>query len=85
MKQARRYIVPLALGALIAFGFIAAGQANRRIDDIQLENQGDLLDLQCQSAENQQDMLKALHELSDRLGVPVRFTVPEVPPECDGT
>jgi uncharacterized membrane protein len=39
----------------------------------------------CISARANIDQLTALREISDQLGVPVTFTIPEVPPECDGS
>jgi len=41
--------------------------------------------ISCSSARSNVSQLEALREISDRLGVPVMFRVPEVPPECDGS
>lgn len=39
----------------------------------------------CLSARANVSQLRALREISDQLGVPVTFQIPEVPPECDGS
>jgi hypothetical protein len=41
--------------------------------------------ISCVSARANISQLAALREISDQLGVPVTFKVPEVPPECDGS
>jgi hypothetical protein len=41
--------------------------------------------ISCVSARANVSQLEALREISDQLGVPVMFRVPEVPPECDGS
>jgi len=40
------------------------------------------LEVVCTSALANIDQLTALREISDQLGVPVEFQVPEVPAEC---
>jgi len=40
------------------------------------------LEVVCTSALANIDQLAALREISDQLGVPVQFRVPEVPAEC---
>jgi len=73
----REYAVPVLLAAAIAVGLVRVAvetknnnQANRAIT--------------CQSARSNISQLTALREIADQLGVPVTFTIPEVPPECDG-
>jgi len=41
--------------------------------------------ISCVSARANVSQLEALREISDQLGVPVMFRVPEVPPECNGS
>lgn len=40
------------------------------------------LEVVCTSARANIDQLAALREISDQLGVPTRFEIPEEPPEC---
>jgi hypothetical protein len=44
------------------------------------------VDLTCQGLVNQDTMLRAFRTaFEEGLGVPWRFPIPEVPPECDGS
>jgi hypothetical protein len=38
----------------------------------------------CSSARSNIEQLTALNEIADQLGIPHKFTVPEVPAECNG-
>jgi hypothetical protein len=76
--RVKEYAVPVLLAAAIAVGLVRVAvetknnnQANRTIT--------------CQSARSNISQLTALREIADQLGVPVTFTIPEVPPECDGS
>ena len=62
---------------VIAGFLVGLGAVQDRLDDQQKA-------ITCVSAEANISQLTALREISDQLGVPVMFTVPEVPPECDG-
>lgn len=75
--RVRDYAVPVLLAVAIAVGLVrvaietrANNQANREIT--------------CQIARSSADQLAALREISDRLGIPVTFSIPEEPPECNG-
>ena len=77
MTRVREYAIPVLLAVAIAVGLVRVAietasnnHANRAIT--------------CQSARANIDQLTALHEIADQLGVPVQFSIPEVPPECDG-
>jgi hypothetical protein len=73
----REIIGILILPVLIAVGFILYASVTRAVTDAQLN-------VTCTSARASVDQLTALREIADQLGVPVTFTIPEVPPECDG-
>jgi hypothetical protein len=66
-------LVPIVLiGALAAPAYVT-----RRVNDVQLS-------VTCQSARSNAQQLKALRSIAVDLGIPVRFTIPSPPPECDG-
>lgn len=75
---ARKDIVQaIALFIVIAGMLIGLGWIQSALDEQQKA-------ITCVSAESNVAQLRALREISDQLGVPVMFTVPPVPPECDG-
>jgi len=67
----------IVLFVVIAGFLIGLGAVQNRLDDQQKA-------ITCVSAEANIAQLTALREISDQLGVPTNFTIPEVPPECDG-
>jgi uncharacterized protein (DUF849 family) len=76
--RVKDYAIPVLLAVAIALGLVRVGietrnnnRANRAIT--------------CQSARSNISQLTALREIADQLGVPVTFTIPGVPPECDGS
>ena len=80
ITRLRRWL--LALTVVVIAGAVAApivGSAilNTREAETQLV-------VSCTSARANISQLTALREISDQLGVPTNFTIPEVPPECDG-
>lgn len=42
-----------------------------------------VIEIQCATARSDQLTLGALADLERRLGIPVDFEIPEVPPECE--
>jgi type II secretory pathway pseudopilin PulG len=80
IDRLRRWL--LALTIVVIAGAVAApiiGSAilNAREAETQLV-------VSCTSARANVAQLTALREISDQLGVPTNFAIPEVPPECDG-
>ena len=69
------------LTLLIVFVVFAAG-ANAQRDQ---EQQAQSLRVTCQIAQTNRATLEALDDISRSLGIPTRFTIPEVPTECDGS
>jgi len=67
----------VVLFIVIAGFLIGLGAVQNRLDDQQKA-------ITCVSAEANIAQLTALREISDQLGVPTNFMIPEVPPECDG-
>jgi len=77
-SRIKDYAVPVLLAVAIALGLVRVAIENRGNNDANRK-------ITCQSARSNVDQLTALHEIADQLGVPVQFTIPEVPPECDGS
>jgi uncharacterized protein (DUF849 family) len=77
-QRLREYAVPVLLAVAIAVGLVRVGIETRANNDANRK-------ITCQSARSNISQLTALREIADQLGVPVTFTVPEVPPECDGS
>lgn len=75
--SARELVGVLILPLLIAAAFILYASVTRAVNESQLN-------VTCVSARANVEQLTALREIADQLGVPVLFTVPKVPPECDG-
>ena len=74
----RKDITQAIVVFLVIAGFLVGlGAVQDRFDDQQKA-------ITCVSAEANISQLTALREISDQLGVPVTFTIPEVPVECDG-
>jgi hypothetical protein len=67
----------IVLFVVIAGFLIGLGAIQHRLDEQQKA-------ITCVSAEANISQLAALREISDQLGVPVTFQIPEVPAECDG-
>lgn len=65
------------LTTLIVISLVATSWVSNRVDEAQFS-------ISCQSAKSNISQLEALAALEHRLGIPVDFTIPEVPPECDG-
>lgn len=81
VERLRRWVIALAVVVVFAafaapfsLGYFFLTQSN--------ETQ---LAVQCSVAESNHSQLEALASISHRLGIPVDFTIPEVPPECAGT
>ena len=74
----RKDITQAIVVFLVIAGFLVGlGAVQDRLDDQQKA-------ITCVSAEANISQLTALREISDQLGVPVTFTIPKVPVECDG-
>ena len=74
----RKDITQAIVVFIIIAGFlIGLGAVQDRLDNQQKA-------ITCVSAEANIAQLTALREISDQLGVPTNFTIPEVPVECDG-
>jgi hypothetical protein len=66
-------LVPIILVAALA----APAYVTSRVNEVQLS-------VTCQSARSNAQQLEALKSIAVDLGIPVRFTIPSLPPECDG-
>jgi hypothetical protein len=67
----------IILTTLVVLSVIGTAWVTSQVDEAQFT-------ISCVSAKSNVDQLTALREISDQLGVPVTFRIPEVPPECDG-
>ena len=75
--RVRDYAVPVLLAVAIAVGLVRVAIETRNNN---LANR----EITCQSARSNISQLGALREIADQLGVPVTFTIPKEPSECDG-
>jgi uncharacterized membrane protein YhaH (DUF805 family) len=80
VRRLERWI--FALAAIVVFFGIVVPIAVIRFQSAASER-GTLI-VTCASARANIAQLEALQALERRLGVPIDFRVPEVPPECDG-
>jgi hypothetical protein len=67
----------IILTVIVVLGVVGTAWVTSQVDEAQFT-------ISCVSAQANVDQLTALREIADQLGVPVHFTIPEVPPECDG-
>jgi hypothetical protein len=74
----RQMLVAFTLPIVVVLAFVLYAVVTKGVSDAQTS-------IVCLSAQANIDQLAALREIADQLGVPVTFTIPEVPPECDGS
>jgi len=67
----------ILLTVLVVISLLATAWVTSQVDEAQLT-------ISCTSAKANVAQLEALAALEQRLGIPVDFTIPEVPPECAG-
>lgn len=79
-------VLPLIIVLVLAGSAFRIRDNNREAEQQReaIRRQQELaLQVQCTSARSDQLTLAALADLERKLGVPVDFVIPEVPPECE--
>jgi hypothetical protein len=74
-------VLPLIIFIVLVGSALKIADNNRDAE----QQRETVIQIQCISAKSDQLMLEALADLERRLGIPVDFTIPEVPVECDGS
>lgn len=65
----------LVLPVIIVVALVAPAYVTARVNKVQLE-------VTCTSARANMEQLQALKNISHELGLPIRFTITPLPPEC---
>lgn len=85
LREFRENAGAVALFVVIVAALVVPAWVQSRVDDAQNQIDRAVVEITCANAQASIAELTALRAVGLELGIPISFSIPEVPDECDGT